>query len=193
MPLVSDEAADIRASDDERDAAAARLSRAVGHGELTLSEFSSRVDTVYAARTRGELDKVVADLPAVPEAGAAPATVPVQEGVAKPSWHVSLLGGMARKGRWRVPAKMIAVAIVGGVDLNLRDAELSAPETVLIKVALVGGVSIVVPRGVRVRVEGITLIGGRDIRVDEGAIHTGAPTIVIKAYVLLGGVSVKNG
>ena len=39
------------------------LERAVGQGMLTLDEFSERIDRTLAARTRGELGAVVADLP----------------------------------------------------------------------------------------------------------------------------------
>ena len=56
----------IRASDAERDATVERLSRAAGDGRLTLEEFSQRMEQVTAAKTRAELDRLVADLPANP-------------------------------------------------------------------------------------------------------------------------------
>lgn len=196
MRYVSDESApaEIRASDGERDAVAATLSTAVGKGQLTLAEFSTRLDAVYASKTRGELEQVVADLPAVqPEpapvvdAGGAPASK------ARPAWMVSVLGGLNRKGRWQVPARMIWVSLIGGIDLDLREAQLTAPTIELIKVSVIGGAELTVPRGVRVQVEGFTLIGGRSIKLDESAIHPGAPTIVIRAYSLIGGVEIKTG
>ncbi|HEY2128618.1 MAG TPA: DUF1707 domain-containing protein [Streptosporangiaceae bacterium] len=60
----------IRASDAERDATVERLSQATGDGRLTLEEFSQRMDRATSARTRAELDQLVADLP-VPAAGTA--------------------------------------------------------------------------------------------------------------------------
>jgi Domain of unknown function (DUF1707) len=57
-------AAGIRASDAERDATVDRLSAATGDGRLTLEEFSRRMERATAARTRADLDRLVADLPA---------------------------------------------------------------------------------------------------------------------------------
>ena len=58
-------AAVIRASDGDREAAAARLNQAAGDGRLTLQEFSERLDRAYAARTRAELAPLTACLPAI--------------------------------------------------------------------------------------------------------------------------------
>jgi hypothetical protein len=57
---------DIRASDAERDATVERLSVATGDGRLTLAEFSQRMDRATTAQTRGELDRLLADLPRQP-------------------------------------------------------------------------------------------------------------------------------
>ena len=48
----------------ERDATVERLSTASGEGRLTLEEFSQRMERATTARTRAELDHLVADLPA---------------------------------------------------------------------------------------------------------------------------------
>ena len=53
----------VRRGDAEREHVVAALGRHLSVGRLTMSEFESRLDTVYAARTRGELDAVLADLP----------------------------------------------------------------------------------------------------------------------------------
>ncbi|WP_175471853.1 DUF1707 SHOCT-like domain-containing protein [Geodermatophilus telluris] len=57
---------ELRVSDDERGAVQERLRRAVGHGQLDLDEFDERARAVWAARTRGELDRVTRDLPEPP-------------------------------------------------------------------------------------------------------------------------------
>jgi hypothetical protein len=56
----------IRASDAERDQVAERLGEACAHGRLDISELGERVEAAYAARTVGELQTLVADLPAPP-------------------------------------------------------------------------------------------------------------------------------
>ena len=62
VPAMSDPA--LLASDSERDAAAERLRRAAGEGRLAPEELEQRLGVALGARTRGELDGVVADLPA---------------------------------------------------------------------------------------------------------------------------------
>ncbi|MGR7024716.1 DUF1707 SHOCT-like domain-containing protein [Geodermatophilus sp. URMC 62] len=57
---------ELRVSDVERAAAQEHLRRAVSHGQLDLHEFDQRVQAVWAARTRGELDRVTRDLPEPP-------------------------------------------------------------------------------------------------------------------------------
>jgi hypothetical protein len=55
--------ASLRASDADREAIAERLRRATVEGRLLAEELDERLGTVFAARTYGELDAVVADLP----------------------------------------------------------------------------------------------------------------------------------
>ncbi|PRY47760.1 uncharacterized protein DUF1707 [Geodermatophilus tzadiensis] len=59
-------AEELRVSDVERSAVQERLRRAVGHGQLDLAEFDERARAVWAARTRGELDRITRDLPEPP-------------------------------------------------------------------------------------------------------------------------------
>lgn len=54
---------DVRASDAERQAVVRRLELALRDGRLTIVEFDERVRAAYAARTRGELDDLIEDLP----------------------------------------------------------------------------------------------------------------------------------
>ena len=56
----------LRVSDAERAAVQERLRRAVADGQLDLHDFDTRAQTIWAARTRGDLDRVTADLPEPP-------------------------------------------------------------------------------------------------------------------------------
>jgi hypothetical protein len=58
--------ADLRASDAERDAVAARLREAHAEGRLTVEEFAERLDAAFSARTRGDLALLTRDLPPAP-------------------------------------------------------------------------------------------------------------------------------
>jgi hypothetical protein len=53
----------LKASDADRDAVAERLRHATVEGRLVAEELEERLEAVFAARTYGELDAVVADLP----------------------------------------------------------------------------------------------------------------------------------
>jgi Domain of unknown function (DUF1707) len=55
--------ATLRASDADREQFAERLRQATGEGRLVAEELEERLEAVFAARTYGELDPLVADLP----------------------------------------------------------------------------------------------------------------------------------
>jgi hypothetical protein len=54
---------EMRASQEERDRVVELLRTHAGEGRLDLDELEERVETALSARTRGELDALVADLP----------------------------------------------------------------------------------------------------------------------------------
>lgn len=62
---------DLRVSDVERQTVADHLRMAQEVGQLDIHEFDERVQSVWAARTRGELERVTADLPVPPPPQAA--------------------------------------------------------------------------------------------------------------------------
>ena len=57
---------DLRASDEQRDRAAAEIREHFAAGRLSDEELDDRVQAAYAARTQGELNAVMADLPKLP-------------------------------------------------------------------------------------------------------------------------------
>ncbi|MFG1810350.1 DUF1707 domain-containing protein [Streptomyces sp. NPDC049040] len=65
----------LRASDAERERVEARLQHHFAVGRLTLPELEERVAVAYEAQTRGQLDVLLADLPAEPEEPARPVDV----------------------------------------------------------------------------------------------------------------------
>lgn len=181
-------AAGIRVSDAERDAAVERLSAATGDGRLTLEEFSQRMDLATAARVRGDLDRLVADLPA----DTATARSDVASGTSgPPSWHLAPIGGLKIRGPWRMDRHVIVVSFVGGAQLDLSQAQLAAPHVMLTKVSLVGGTKVTVPPGIRVEPSGFSLIGGT--KIDAGPEPgPGAPTVRIRAFSLIGGIRIRR-
>jgi hypothetical protein len=92
----------LRASDQDREQTLAQLAAAAGDGRLTLEEYSGRADVALGARTRGELDRVLADL-----------QTPIAPPAEAPEELTAILANQTRKGRWRVPAKMAARSVLG--------------------------------------------------------------------------------
>jgi hypothetical protein len=102
------------------------------------------MDRATSARTRAELDPLVADLP-VPAGTAVAESAP-----AAPSWHIRPVGGLRVYRPWRMDRHVVVLSLVGGARLDLSQPELAAKEVTLTKVSLVGGTRLRVPPGVRV-------------------------------------------
>ena len=185
-----------RASDAEREAVVARLRDAAAEGRLTVEELAERIDAAYAAKTRAELEPLTDDLPAAAP-GASPVSVagsaPAPGERKAPAFVLGILGGGDRRGRWRVPERMTVVNVLGGADLDLREATLSAPEVEITVFSVLGGSDIVVPEGVHGELEGFALLGGTDLRLDPAVPEPppGAPVVRVRAWSLLGGTDVK--
>jgi hypothetical protein len=102
-----------RVGDADRNRVADLLKEAHAAGYLTLEEVDERLDTALAARTRGELDRLVADLPPEWRAsqghGRPPAGPPPRRRPAAPPafpwpllWIFFFFGRRGRAG-WRPP------------------------------------------------------------------------------------------
>lgn len=122
----------IRIGTPERERAVALLSDALAHGYLELAEFEQRSRQVYAARTRGELRAVLADLQGsehvLPPAGAAvPAPVVVPAAALAPQTLDVNWTTVRRKGSWDVPPRLLVTGSMGTLELDLRRARLAAP------------------------------------------------------------------
>ena len=106
-----------------------------------------------------------------------------------PRLGVALLGGYRASGRLRLSDRLTRISLLGGVDLDLGQAEFTANRFTLVKVSLLGGVDLRVPAGARVEVHGLS-IGGRDLPAGPG--EPDAPQIIIHSYGILGGVKVRS-
>lgn len=173
---------DVRASDEERDEVVSRLSEHAVTGRLTLDELEERIGLAYAATTRAELAKLTADLPA---------TTQPPEGRRHPTrWAVALMGGVEKKGRWRISARLTSIAVMGGTELDLRHAEIDVEHVTIVAFSLMGGTNIYIPDTVDVEVTGAALMGGHGEHGSVRAPRPGGPRIRILAYSLMGGIDV---
>jgi hypothetical protein len=161
----------LRVSDADREQAAEVLRQAAGDGRITFDELDQRLEAAYAARTYGDLTEVTADLPAPgqPPPGAlatAPDTFPAARIGGEPGsgMSVAILSGVDRGGTWVVPPRHSVVAVLGGVQLDLREARFSQREVTIDVFTLMGGVDIIVGEDVEVDVSGFGIMGGFDHR-----------------------------
>lgn len=204
------------ASHHAKEEAVSRLSEAFAGDRLDVDEFERRVELVHEATTADELRRLLSDLPS---GGRAP--VPTRpddddryggvrgsdrsEALARPgdarladvhrsdhSLVMGALGGAVRKGRW-VPARSTtAIGIMGGVELDLRDAVLGPGVTEIKCFAFWGGVDIVVPPDVSVECDGIGILGGFEHRHEaELLADPDRPVIRIRGVAIMGGVDVS--
>jgi hypothetical protein len=177
---------ELRVSDADREATVVRLREAGGEGRLTLEELAERVERADGARTRADLDALTADLPAASPGPALPA-----EPRRERRWLVAVMGGVERKGRWRPSRMTKAIAVMGGVSIDLREAEL-ADGVEILAIPVMGGISITVPPGVSVEMSGFALLGGNSGPDDRLSPVPDSPTVRVRAFSLMGDVTVAR-
>jgi hypothetical protein len=183
---VSEADDSLRVSDAERDAAVRTLGEHAAVGRLTLDELEDRAGQALNAKTRGELAALTSDLPQ--EAGQ---SGPAQEArVRNPvRWMVAIMGGSHRRGRFRAIGSINAVAILGGDDIDLREAEIEGGELTLKLFALMGGATIYVPDSIELEVGGFSLMGG-NTEIGTERTRPGAPLVRIRAHNIMGGATI---
>lgn len=190
----------LRASDADREQVATVLSTAYAEGRLTREEHDDRLEQVLHAKTFDELVPITYDL--VPYAPTSPApvaavstnehfTIDTRSATEEPERMIAVFGGATRTGKWRVRKNTQALALFGGVDLDLRNAVFESPVVEISGFWCFGGLDIKVPAGIEVRDQTAGVFGGTDVR-DIGEPLPGAPVLVIKGLSLFGGVSVKG-
>ncbi|HEX2080077.1 MAG TPA: DUF1707 domain-containing protein [Longimicrobium sp.] len=180
-----------------RESVVQQLSVHFAHDNLTAEALEERLDRAYQASTLDELRSLVSDLPVLHQDGAAPGPrtyVSPETGshVAERQIVVGIMGGAEKKGVW-TPAKQIyVVAMMGGVELDFRDARFGPGVTEVIVFAVMGGAEIVVPPGVHVELNGVALMGGFG-QTGSAPLPTDphAPVLRIGGFALMGGVEVN--
>ncbi|MEU7080557.1 DUF1707 domain-containing protein [Streptomyces sp. NPDC046409] len=183
--------AGIRASDADRDRIADILREAMAEGRLTAEEHAERVDLVYRAKTVGELEPLVQDLPA--PGGTARQGSPAYgaEGTAGPAENlVAVFSSSTRRGRWRVGGRTNAFALFGSVEIDLTEALFGQRLTVVNATSLFGSVEIKVPENISLRGSGTGIFGNFEVDTLESA-DPEAPVVVVNGYSVFGNVEAK--
>ncbi|MFD7669233.1 DUF1707 domain-containing protein [Streptomyces sp. NPDC059788] len=185
--------AELRASDADRDRIAEILREALAVGRLDAEEHSERIDAVYRAKTMGELEPLIRDLPA--EGGApgprpAPAAYGEPGGVLPDQNMVAIFSASTRKGRWRVPGRINAVAIFGSVEIDLTEGIFQQQQVRINCTSIFGSVEIRVPENVTLRSSGSGVLGAFEVETNE-SLEGDAPIVHVNGYAVLGSVEAK--
>ena len=174
---------DIRAGDAEREQALERLRAASVAGQLTVEELADRAERAGHARTRRELDGLLADL--------GPAPAPGPAGYAEPERHSAVLSSLERSGRWPLAQRTRYRAVFGSVRLDLRQAVLAAPDVELEIRTVCGSAQIIVPEGAEVVLTGGGVMCSRTVRLPPAPTAAGAPRVRIHVRGAFGSLDVR--
>jgi hypothetical protein len=187
---------ELRASDADRDRVADMLREALAEGRLTADEHAERVEGVLAAKTVGELDVFVRDLPAAHsgrDTAAAPAPHRPTAGAipAEPDENVvAVFSSAVRKGRWRASRRIHAYAVFGSVEIDLSEAVFEYQQVVIKAFSVFGSVEVRVPENVSVRGAGGCVLGSFEVHTHDSA-EPEAPVIYVDGWAVLGSVEAR--
>ncbi|AOD20786.1 MULTISPECIES: DUF1707 SHOCT-like domain-containing protein [Rhodococcus] len=207
---------DLRVSDAEREHVGELLQRAVGQGMLSLGEFTERMDTVLAAKTRGDLNQVLVDLPGIqirpefqeqnlpgmsqahypapsaagypaPSAAAFPAT-----GQGAPLVIKGRVSGIERKGRWHVPPAVVLDTVASSVTLDFTEAVMQT-QVVRIDVSdYLSSINIVLPAEATADVNGVENVASSVSSKVRGGAPYGPLHVVVTGKVRGGSFNVTH-
>ena len=187
----------MRVSDADRHRVAEILREAAGEGRIDLDELDQRLEAAYAARTYADLVPITFDLPAhrdQPHVAARPEGRSRVVPGADSETHLAILSGMDRRGAWVVPRRMTVLAMMGGVNLDMREAKFAAAEVVVTVNAFMGGASILVGPHTHVVIEGMGIMGGYSgpSGLVPEELDEGSTTLRVRGLAVWGGVSVER-
>jgi len=189
--MVSEPEESLRVSDAERDVTLKTLNEHAAVGRLTLDELEDRAGKALAAKTRGDLAMLTSDLPAESDVQRQVVPSPPGSTARKPvRWMVAVMGGSHRRGRFRAVGSINALAVMGGDEIDLREAEIEGGELTLNLFALMGGSNVYVPDSIEVEMGGFSLMGGNEVRGNQRSPRPGAPVVRVRGFNLMGGATI---
>lgn len=197
--LQPQEAAQLRISDADRHQVAEVLRQAAGEGRLDLDELDERLEATFRARTYADLVPITVDLPlGAGEHPVAPATAAPSRAVTPggPTYtsSVAVMSETKRVGAWQVSSGHTAVAVMGSVTLDLREASFTDREVTLTANAVMGEVKILVDATTVVFVEGVGVMGEFTEQRPKvpAEPHAGSPVVRVRGLALMGSVTVQR-
>ncbi len=217
--MVKDPSGEMTAPGPEsRQKAIDALCDSFARDEMEVKELEERIELVHRAKTAEQLLRILADIPTAPVPAnrkvatrktafhpASPSRSPSPDSdpdlapraplpadqISDHSFVVGVMGAGGRSGAW-IPAKNNwALGVMGGCELDFRDAQLGPGVTEVRVLAFIGGIEVVAPPDVRVECSGIGIMGGFGIGSQyRPPADPDAPTIRVTGLAVMGGAGV---
>ncbi|HUH05035.1 MAG TPA: DUF1707 domain-containing protein [Kofleriaceae bacterium] len=181
-----------------RDEVIEALTKHFSEDTLDLEEFEHRITEAHRAADLATLDGLVKDLeplsaPAASTALAGPAPAPLEVSRPDKKTFVAVMSGVERGGVWRPPKRSRLVAIMGGAELDFREALLPPGVTEVRIYALMGGAEVIVPPNLAVECDGWGIMGGFEV-MDRAPVvpDPNQPLLRITGFAMMGGFSIET-
>ena len=106
---------------------------------------------------------------------------------------LTICSGTQRQGTWRVPQKLRVVTVMGGTDLDFREAEFSPGVTEVKVTVVMGGIAIIVPPHLQVECDGGGILGlFEGMERSAGKRDPGAPLLRITGVAVMGALEIST-
>jgi hypothetical protein len=130
----------------------------------------------------------------LPAAGAMPAEAPRPDAAGDMSSVVNetaVFAGIHRRNLSQTFRGGEATAVMGGIELDLRDCRMAGAEAQIDILAMMGGIELRIPKEWTVESRLTAILAGVDDR-SSPPVGTGSPRLILQGTALLGGVEIKN-
>ena len=177
-----------RAGDADRDAVAAMLRIAAGEGRIDASELEERLGLVNAAKTYGELDLLVADLPQPPPS----LTLSGADTDADPLVLRTTSANIRQVGHWVVPKRITAESTTGWITIDFTRAYCRHQEVTVQVVTSTGWIQLILPEGWAARVGPLKTYTGHISNKAMDTPDPGAPTVIVTGDPVFGYIKIRQ-
>ena len=161
--MTEDPSRKLRISHADREQVLRHLQEALAQGMITADELAERSDRALNAKTREDIDPIVADLPHAVLAYSGDA-VPAPAGAIDVAIDVmdlgATLGSTSRKGHWVVPRTLRVRSRLGSTELDFTEARIDHP-VVDVEIDVKGGsVEMRLPEGASASMDDVHVTAG---------------------------------
>jgi hypothetical protein len=163
-----------RAADADREVVAERLRIAATEGRIELWELDDRLGQAYRAKTYGDLQTLVADLPE--QTLILRTTTP----------------NIKQAGRWTVPRRIIAESTTGWITIDCTQASCAYREVTVELVTRTGWIQLILPEGWAARVGPLSTYTGHISNRAAQTADPGAPTVTVTGHPLFGYIKIRQ-